>query len=101
MRKLGFLTVALMLATVISTGCGPTYRMQQGAAVGAAIGAVVGHDIGEDSESTLIGAAVGGVAGAVAGDAIREYERCNYYGQCDGYQEQQNNDQRYDQRRRN
>ncbi len=101
MRKLGLLTLTIMLAAVIGTGCGPTYRMQQGAAVGAAIGAVVGHDIGEDSEGALIGAAVGGVAGAVAGDAIREYERCNYYGQCDGYQTQQDNTQQYDQRRRN
>ena len=95
MRKFGLFAVTLMLVALISTGCGTAYRMQQGAVVGAAVGAVVGHDIGEDTESTLIGAAVGGVAGAVAGDAIREYERCTYYGQCDGYQNnQQYNNQR-------
>ena len=98
MKKPGLFALTLMLVALTSTGCGTAYRMQQGAVVGAAVGAVVGHDIGEDAESTLIGAAVGGVAGAVAGDAIREYERCNYYGQCDGYQNQPYNNQ-YNNRR--
>ena len=99
MRKLGLFALTLMLVALSSTGCGTAYRMQQGAVVGAAVGAVVGHDIGEDAESTMIGAAVGGLAGAVAGDAIREYERCNYYGQCDGYQNQPYNNQQYNNQR--
>jgi uncharacterized protein YcfJ len=79
MKKVLLLTLAAGLIFVCTTGCGTSYRMQQGAIAGAAFGAVVGHDIGEDTESTLIGAAVGGLTGAVIGDAVREYERNNSY----------------------
>jgi len=76
MRKLFVFTLLLGVA-LISVGCGPTYRTQQGAVIGATLGALAGHDIGEDTESTLIGAAVGGVAGAVIGDAYEKYESQN------------------------
>jgi uncharacterized membrane protein len=78
MKKMAL--VLLVLGVVLlSSGCSPSYRMQQGAAVGAAFGALAGHDIGRDAESTMIGAAVGGVAGAVIGDAIQTYEQESYY----------------------
>ncbi len=99
MRTLLLMALAVTLAALIGTGCGPAYRVQQGAVAGAAVGAVVGHDIGEDSESTLIGAAVGGLAGAVVGDAVREYERCNYYGQCTPAATQYPQTQQYQPRR--
>jgi uncharacterized protein YcfJ len=72
--KKTWLLVLIMGVALVSAGCGPTYRTQQGAVIGAALGAWAGQDIGRNTESTLIGAAVGGVAGAVIGDAIEQYE---------------------------
>jgi hypothetical protein len=70
----------LMLGVVVvSAGCSPSYRTQQGAVIGAALGAWAGQDIGRNTESTLIGAALGGMAGAVIGDAIQTYEQENAY----------------------
>lgn len=74
MKKALVLVVLLVGVAMVSTGCGPSYRTQQGAVIGAALGAWAGQDIGRDTESTLIGAAVGGVAGAVIGDAVEQYE---------------------------
>ncbi|GAK59970.1 hypothetical protein U27_06956 [Candidatus Vecturithrix granuli] len=88
--KKTLLLVVIMGVALVSAGCGPTYRTQQGAVIGAALGAWAGQDIGHNTESTLIGAAVGGVAGAVIGDAIEQYEYNNstqypYYRQQSGY----------------
>ncbi len=78
MKKMALLTLVLSLV-LVSTGCGPGYRTQQGAVVGAALGAWAGQDIGRNTESTLIGAALGGVAGAVIGDGYEQYEADQYY----------------------
>jgi uncharacterized membrane protein len=78
MKKIVVLVFVLGLVFV-STGCGPSYRTQQGAVIGAALGAWAGQDLGHDTESTLIGAAVGGVAGAVIGDAVEQYDANNGY----------------------
>lgn len=91
MKKVLFLTLIVGII-VASTGCGPTYRTQQGAVIGAALGAWAGQDIGHDPESTLIGAAVGGVAGAVIGDAVEQYEMNQ-----GGYQYPSNYSSRYPQ----
>ena len=72
--KKTWLLVLIVGVALVSAGCGPNYRTQQGAVIGAALGAWAGQDIGHDTESTLIGAAVGGVAGAVIGDAVEQYE---------------------------
>ena len=87
--KKTLLFVLIMGVALVSAGCGPSYRTQQGAVIGAALGAWAGQDIGRNTESTLIGAAVGGVAGAVIGDAIEQYEYNNstqypYYRQQSG-----------------
>jgi len=78
MRKIVLLTLILGVVFA-SSGCGPSYRTQQGAIIGAALGAWAGQDLGHDTESTLIGAAVGGMAGAVIGDAVETYETENGY----------------------
>lgn len=77
MKKTTGLVILLIGIALVSTGCGPNYRTQQGAVIGAALGAWAGQDIGHDPESTMIGAAVGGVAGAVIGDAVEQYETDN------------------------
>ena len=90
MKNILLLTLILGIVMVAS-GCGPSYRTQQGAVIGAALGAWAGQDIGRNTESTLIGAAVGGVAGAVIGDAVEQYEYGNaqYAPYNPGYQQQQ------------
>lgn len=78
MKKIVLVTLVASVM-IVSSGCSPSYRTQQGALVGAALGAWAGQDLGHDTESTLIGAAVGGVAGAVIGDAVQTYEQENAY----------------------
>ena len=85
MKKMLFLMVVFGLVFA-STGCGPSYRTQQGAVIGAALGSWAGQDLGRDPESTLIGAAVGGVAGAVIGDAMEQYEADQAYYNNNPYQ---------------
>ena len=71
MKRMKMLTVTVIGAILILSGCASWNRTQKGAVVGTAAGGAMGAVIGRASGNTalgaIIGAAVGGGAGAVIG----------------------------------
>lgn len=74
MKKLNFLVVLLVSASLIFTGCDSLNKTAKGAlwgtGAGAAIGAGIGGLIGKDGKSAAVGAAIGGAVGATTGAII-------------------------------
>lgn len=70
MKTLRIFLVAILLTSLLTTGCG-TSKAVQGGAIGVAAGGVLGGVIGKVAGNTtlgaIIGAAVGGTAGAIIG----------------------------------
>jgi outer membrane protein OmpA-like peptidoglycan-associated protein len=71
MKRMKMLTITVLGAILILSGCASWNRTQKGAVVGTAAGGAMGAVIGRASGNTalgaIIGAAVGGGAGAVIG----------------------------------
>ena len=71
MKRMKMLTITVIGAILILSGCASWNRTQKGAVVGTAAGGAMGAVIGRASGNTalgaIIGAAVGGGAGAVIG----------------------------------
>ena len=68
------LTSALLITTLLATGCSSLSRTEKGAIIGAgaggAIGGVIGNQTGSTARGAIIGAAVGGVVGAIIGNQM-------------------------------
>jgi len=66
--------IAMLMISLIITGCGTWSNLGKGTAIGAgagaAVGAVVGVIAGKDAKAAAIGAAIGGVVGAGTGAII-------------------------------
>ena len=71
MKRMKMLTITVLGAILILSGCASWNRTQKGAVVGTAAGGAMGAVIGRASGNTalgaIIGAAVGGGAGAIIG----------------------------------
>lgn len=63
------ITVAVLCATMIFSGCGLSNSIK-GGGIGAAAGALIGAGIGRVAGNTGVGAAIGGVVGGAAGALI-------------------------------
>ena len=66
--------IAIVMVSLIITGCGTWSSLGKGTAIGAgagaAVGAIVGAIAGKDAKGAAIGAAIGGVVGAGAGAIV-------------------------------
>ena len=66
--------IAMLMISLIITGCGTWSNLGKGTAIGAgagaAVGAVVGVIAGKDAKAAAIGAAIGGAVGAGTGAII-------------------------------
>jgi outer membrane protein OmpA-like peptidoglycan-associated protein len=71
MKKIKFLSIALLSVSLVFTGCKSMNKTTKGAAIGtaagAATGAVIGRVAGNTGLGAVIGAAVGGVTGTLIG----------------------------------
>lgn len=63
------ITVAVLCATMMFSGCGLSNSVK-GGGIGAAAGALIGAGIGRVAGNTGVGAAIGGVVGGAAGALI-------------------------------
>ena len=71
---------AILLCSMVLSGCATTQTGQDhavlGGLLGATAGAIIGNQSGDAGEVALIGAALGGIAGGAIGDS-QEYNRYN------------------------
>ena len=71
MKIFKFILPAVLVSTLLFSGCSSLTKTQKGAgigtAAGGAAGAIIGRASGNTAMGTIIGAAVGGISGAVIG----------------------------------